>query len=207
MPRIGEARPAAVPGSQEQQERRSRILRAAAGLAAERGLDRVQMHDVAKAGGVAIATLYRYFPSKTHLFTGVMADQVAQMEEQARPPRSGEDPVAAVDALLLHSTRRLLRRPLLAAAMMQSNLHAHAATVDEAVRIDSMMHTAVFRTLGLEAPTARDARLVSILIEAWYGMLSSALNGRVSLADAEVEIRLACELLLAARSNAPGGAD
>ncbi|MEV0705324.1 TetR family transcriptional regulator [Saccharopolyspora sp. NPDC050389] len=202
MPRIAEARPAAEPSSQEQKARQRRILRAAAGLAAERGLDRVQMHDVAKEAGVAIATLYRYFPSKTHLFTAVMAEQVEQLDKLARPPRSDQDPVDAVCELLLRSTRQLLSRPLLASAMMQSNVQANAATVNEAIRIDNMMNDAVFRMLGLENPTARDVRLVSLVIECWYGMLSSALNGRISMADVEVEIRLACRLLLAARSNA-----
>ncbi|WP_207954904.1 TetR family transcriptional regulator [Saccharopolyspora elongata] len=203
MPRIAEARPAAEPSSQEQKARQRRILRAAAGLAAERGLDRVQMHDVAKEAGVAIATLYRYFPSKTHLFTAVMAEQVEQLDKLARPPRSDQDPVDAVRELLLRSTRQLLSKPLLASAMMQSNVQANAATVNEAIRIDKMMNEAVFRMLGLESPTARDVRLVSLVIECWYGMLSSALNGRISMADVEVEIRLACGLLLAARSNAP----
>ncbi|MER7015251.1 TetR family transcriptional regulator [Saccharopolyspora sp. NPDC000359] len=202
MPRIAEARPSAEPSSQEQKARQRRILRAAAELAAERGLDRVQMHDVAKVAGVAIATLYRYFPSKTHLFTAVMADQVERLDELARPPRAGQDPVDAVCELLLRSSRTLLSRPLLASAMMQSNVQANAATVTEAIRIDAMMQGAVMRMLGLADPTARDVRLVSLLIECWYGMLSSALNGRLSMADVEEEIRLASRLLLAARSNA-----
>ncbi|GAB3697808.1 TetR family transcriptional regulator [Saccharopolyspora tripterygii] len=203
MPRIAEARPAAEPTSREQRARRRRILKAAASLAAERGLDRVQMQDVAKDAGVAIATLYRYFPSKTHLFTAVMADQVEQVDESARPPREGQDPVEAVCDLLLRSSRALLSKPLLASAMIQSNMQANAATVAEAVRIDKMMQGAVLRILGIEDPTVQDVRIVSLVAECWYGMLSSALNGRLSMTDVESEINLACELLLAARSNAP----
>lgn len=202
MPRIAEARAAAEPSSQEQKARRRRILRAAAGLAAERGIDRVQMHDVAREAGVAIATLYRYFPAKTHLFTAVLAEQVEWLDEQAQPPGPTQDPVEAVYELLLRGTRHLLSRPLLASAMMQSNTQANAATVNEAIRIDNTMQEVVLRMLGLEIPTARDVRLVSLLMECWYGVLSSGLNGRTSVADVEVEIRLACELLLAARSNA-----
>lgn len=202
MPRIAEARLAAEPSSQGQKARQRRILRAAADLASERGLERVQMHDVAKDAGVAIATLYRYFPSKTHLFTAVMAEQVEQLDKLARPPRSGQDPVEAVCELLLRSTRRLLSRPLLASAMMHSNSQANAAIVNEAIRIDTMMRNAVLRILGLDGSTVRDVRLVRLVIECWYGILSSTLNGRISMADVEVEIRLACELLLAARSNA-----
>lgn len=207
MPRIAEARTAAEPSSQEQKARHRRIVRAAAGLAAERGLDRVQMHDVAKEAGVAIATLYRYFPSKTHLFTAVMAEQVERLDQLAQPPGPGQDPVEAVYDLLMRGTRQLLSKPLLASAMMQSNTQANAATVNEAIRIDNTMLAVVLRMLDIDTPTARDVRLVSLLLECWYGVLSSALNGRTSMTDVEVEVRLACELLLAARSNATASAE
>ncbi len=206
MPRIADARTGAEPSSQEQKARQRRIVRAATGLAAERGIDRVQMHDVAKEAGVAIATLYRYFPSKTHLFTAVLAVQVEWLDELAQPPTPGRDPVEAVYELLLRGTRQLLSRPLLASAMLQSNTQANAATVNEAIRIDTKMQEVVLRMLGLDTPTARDVRVVSLVMECWYGVLSSALNGRTSMTDVEVEVRLACELLLAARSNAPASA-
>lgn len=202
MPRIAGARPAAEPSSPEQKARHQRVLRAAASLGAERGLDRVQMHDVAREAGVAIATLYRYFPSKIHLFTAVMAAQASRLNELAKPAPPWQDPVGAVYGMLSSATRGLLGRPLLARAMIQANNAASAATVSDAGRIDTLMQDAVLTVLGLERPTARDVRLVSLLMECWYGVLSSALNGRTSINDAEAEIGLACELLLSTRSNA-----
>lgn len=207
MPRIAEARAAAEPSSPEQKARYRRILRSASALAARQGLDGVQMHDVAKDAGVAIATLYRYFPSKTHLFTAVMAEQVDRLELAAEELRVGLDPVDAVFETLTRATRGLLARPRLASAMIQSNSAAHAATVGDAGRIDSSVQVTVLRLLGLEHPTAQDERLVRLLMECWYGVLASALNGRTSMVDAEADLRLACTLLLVARSNAPGGAE
>ena len=67
MPRIAENREPAVPSSPGQRERYRRILRAAAEHGAKNGLERGQMVDLAKDAGVALATLYRYFPSKTML--------------------------------------------------------------------------------------------------------------------------------------------
>lgn len=203
MPRIAEARPSAEPSSPGQKARYQRILRAAARHGAEHGLERVQMHDVAKEAGVAIATLYRYFPSKTHLFTAVMADQVARLEDAVVPVEPDQDPVEAVAELLIQASRQLLRRPLLANAMMQSNNASHANTVSDATRIDSAFRELILRTLGLEEPTEHDHRLVRLLEQSWYGVLTSSLNMRVELSDAESDIRLACTLLLAGRSNAP----
>ncbi|MGH3095228.1 MAG: TetR family transcriptional regulator [Streptosporangiales bacterium] len=202
MPRIAEARPAAEPSSPRQVERYRRILRAAADLAAEKGLERVQMHDVAKDAEVAIGTLYRYFPSKTHLFTTVMAAQVRRFEETTPECEHGEDPEDAVYRTLVRASRSLVRRPLLAIAMLQSANSANVATVPDAGQIDNTFRDLVLRILRLDTPTAKDVTLVRLLLQCWYGVLSSSLNGRMSLPDAEADIRLACRLLLATRSNA-----
>ncbi len=203
MPRIAEARPSAEPSSPGQKARHERILRAAVNQGAEYGLERVQMHDIAKEAGVAIATLYRYFPSKTHLFTAVMADQVARMEEASFTPRKpGEDPVEAVAELLIGASRGLLRRPLLANAMLQSNNASHASTVSEAGRIDKAFRDLILRTLGLDEPTDHDLRLVRLVEQGWYGIVSQSLNRDIGMADTEADIRLTCKLLLVERSNA-----
>ncbi|UUZ59433.1 TetR/AcrR family transcriptional regulator [Nocardioides sp. B-3] len=102
-------RPSAEPSSPGQKARYQRILRAAAKHGAANGLERVQMHDVAKEAGVAIATLYRYFPSKTHLFAALLAQQVGRLEETAVLPEAGGDPVEAVADLLINASQQLLR--------------------------------------------------------------------------------------------------
>ncbi|GIH71369.1 TetR family transcriptional regulator [Sphaerimonospora thailandensis] len=202
MPRIAEARPPAEPSSPEQRARHVRILRAASHMAAERGLERVQMHEVAKAAGVAIGTLYRYFPSKTHLFTAVMAEQVDRFSESAPRPRPGTSPEDAVGELLVNASRQLLRRPALATAMLQSANAANAAAVADAGRIDNTFRDVVLRTLGIETPTAMDVTLVRLLMQCWYGVLQMSLNGRMAISDMESDVRLASRLLLAPRSNA-----
>ena len=203
MPRIAEPRPPAEPSSPGQRARHLRILRAAAHFGAEKGLERVQMHEVAKAAGVAIGTLYRYFPSKTHLFTAVMAEQIDRLDASVPGVAPGTAPEDAVAELLVHASRQLLVTPALASAMLQSSNAANAAMVTDAGRIDTMFHSLLLRTLGLDNPTAHDVTLVRLLVQCWYGVLQSSLNGRVSMPDAENDIRVACRLLLVPRSNAP----
>ncbi|MFE4217956.1 TetR family transcriptional regulator [Streptomyces sp. NPDC056844] len=197
MPRIAEARAGAEPSSPRQRARRQSILKVAADRAAEVGLDRVQMHEVARSAGVAIGTLYRYFPSKTHLFTALMADRIEGFA--ARVPDRAEDtsPEDAVFETLSSATRNLLRRPALATAMIQSSNAARASTVPDLARIDSGFIDLLGRAWGVERPTEHHIARLRLLILLWYGVLQSRLNERLSPEKADADLRTACHLLLA----------
>ncbi len=92
MPRIAKAREGAEPTSDVQRERQVRILTAAARLGSEHELARVQMAEVAKDAGVAIGTLYRYFPSKTHLFVALLLSQLERARDRLPDPPPGMAP-------------------------------------------------------------------------------------------------------------------
>ncbi|MEV4839328.1 TetR family transcriptional regulator [Nonomuraea sp. NPDC049486] len=202
MPRIAEVRTPAEPSSPEQRARHLRILGAAARIGADRGLERVQMHEVAKEAGVAIATLYRYFPSKTHLFTAVLAEQIDRFSESLRRPEPAACPEDAVADVLVQASRQLLRRPALAAAMLQSASTANPSVVADAARVEDTSRDIILRTLAVDEPTPMDVTLVRLLVQCWYGVLQSGLNGRLPIPQMESDLRIACRLLLAGRSNA-----
>lgn len=202
MPRIAEARLPAEPSSPRQLARYRSILHAAAEHGAREGLEHVQMHDVARDAEVAIGTLYRYFPSKTHLFTGVMAEHTERFGESVPAPKPGDDLEEAVYDVLVRANKCLVRKPLLATAMLQSANAADPTTVSDVARMNSTFLNVTLRTLRIDEPTAQDVTLVRLLLQCWYGVLTSSLNGRMALSDAEADLRLACRLLLARRSNA-----
>ncbi|MYY02913.1 TetR family transcriptional regulator [Streptomyces sp. SID4913] len=194
---MAEARAGAEPSSPRQRARRQSILRAAADLAAETGLERVQMHEVAKGAGVAIGTLYRYFPSKTHLFTALMADQIEGFAARVPKRPAGTSPEDAVFETLGSATRNLLRRPALATAMIQSANAARASTVPDLARIDSGFLDLLLRAWEVERPTEHHVARLRLLILLWYGVLQSRLNERLTPHEADADLRMACHLLLA----------
>lgn len=193
MPRIAEARRPAEPSSAEQKERHRRILRAAAKHGAEKGLERMQMHEVAKDAGVAIATLYRYFPSKTHLFTALMASSVERLSRGVAAASPESDRADAVADLLIGACRELLARPLLTHAMLQSN---NASVAESGSAVTNVFGELILHTMGVEDPDEKQARLVRIVEAAWYGVLISALNHHITPEQAEDDTRLACQRLL-----------
>ncbi|MDN5758533.1 MAG: TetR family transcriptional regulator [Tomitella sp.] len=202
MPRIAEARLPAEPSSKLQWEKYRRMLDTARALASENEFDKVQMHDVAKQAGIAIGTLYRYFPSKTHLFVGVMAREVEQLRERARDGRSVVPPEEAVAALSVRALQALMRRPQLAAAMVYSLNTAHVDRVLDSARVDAAFNDAVWEAARIVEPTGDDERLVRLFIHQLFGVLQSCLNGHVSIATAEEDLAWSCRLLLHSLSSA-----
>lgn len=196
MPRVAEGRAPATPSSPGQRDRYRRILRAAAEHGATYGLDRIQILDVAKDAGVAIATLYRYFPSKTQLFTALLHSQVEGLDRMSVEVRPGQAPADAVADVLNEASRRLLQRPLLAQAMLQSN-NATVAGESPALAVTGAFADLILRVAGVEEPTEHDLRLVRLVEQTWYGVLTSQLNGHINADEAEGDTLLACRLLLA----------
>jgi AcrR family transcriptional regulator len=178
------------------------MLEAAAELASEKELARVQMHEVAKRAGVAIGTLYRYFPSKTHLFVAVMVDQIDQMGAGfSKGVASDTTPQDAVYNVLVRATRGLLRRPALSTAMIQSTSTANVATVPDAGKVDRAFRQIMLDAAGIEDPTEGDLTALRLVVQLWFGVVQSCLNGRISIPDAESDIRKGCDLLLVGLSR------
>ncbi|GAA3682359.1 TetR family transcriptional regulator [Nocardioides ginsengisoli] len=195
MPRIAEGRPPAKPSSSIQKDRYQRILRAAAQLGAEHGLDHVQMNDVAKQANVAIATLYRYFPSKVDLFSSVMRWRVGEYDQEPGGVEV-DDPAAGVADLLIRISREMARMPKLSLAMIQANSQSYAMGSKESAFDDVRFARIVQRAAGMTDVTEEGERQVRLIISCWFGTLVSLLNNRFSIEDAEDDIRAACALLL-----------
>ncbi|NDK88785.1 TetR/AcrR family transcriptional regulator [Gordonia desulfuricans] len=173
------------------------MLAAASELATDHELARVQMQEVARRADVAIATLYRYFPSKTHLFVAVMLEEIRHIQEalERRPP-DGVVGTDAIYAVLVRATRSLLRRPLLANAMIQSNASANSAVVPDTAKVEQEFWAILLTAAGVSEPTDDDSTAVRLLTQLWLGVLQSCLNDRITVPDAEADIRSACDLLL-----------
>ncbi|MFE6869797.1 TetR/AcrR family transcriptional regulator [Kitasatospora sp. NPDC057692] len=90
-------------GLREEKKRRTRTLLAdtATALFAERGFERVTVAEVARAAGVAVNTVFNYFPTKEDLFFDRQDEVVDRLARVVRERPTGASPVDAVRAELL----------------------------------------------------------------------------------------------------------
>lgn len=85
-------------------DRRSALLRAAAEVFAEEGID-TPLDRIAERAGVGRATLYRNFANRTEIALAVLLDEVAALGEQFEQPRNGEAFLDFLSALSASLTR------------------------------------------------------------------------------------------------------
>ncbi len=82
--------------------RRQQIVDAGVDLLLAADLDDIQMLDVAAEGGVAISTVYRYFPSKEQLFAHVVHEWIQRFAHQHPvPPQPSATNAQRMHELLL----------------------------------------------------------------------------------------------------------
>ncbi|MEV6261975.1 TetR family transcriptional regulator [Streptomyces sp. NPDC051784] len=191
-----EARPAAPPLTERQEARRQGILRAGAQLAGRGGFEAVQMREVADAAGVALGTLYRYFPSKVHLLVAVMQDQLQRLRGalRRRPP-AGDDAAQRVAGTLMCAFGVLQREPLLADAMVRALTFADRGVSPEVDAVSRLTTAIVLDAMGVEEPTQEQLSVVRVIEHTWHSALITWLSGRESIAQVERDIETVCGLI------------
>ncbi len=181
----------------------------------------MQMRTVAERAGVALGTLYRYFPSKMDLVVAVVSEEIDLLETsiERRPPASATPAGRAVD-LLMRATRGLMREPELADALIRSLIVAEVQTpfgdrlarlllraavvearanegaADRIISDGHVMDTADAETGAADAGGER-LSLAESLAAIWVYELLEMLRGQRTYDEIQARIELAAERLLA----------
>jgi len=186
-----------LPLTERQEARRRRILDASMGLACGGGFDAVQMREVAEISGVALGTLYRYFPSKIHLLVATMEDQLSllHLALRERPP-AATAPSERVAETLLRAFRALQREPLLAEAMFRALIFADRSVSTEVDTVSRLTTTIIVDAMGLPtAPSGDQLSAVRVIEHTWHAALVAWLSGRAPVAQVTEDLRTVCRLL------------
>ncbi|GAB3120331.1 TetR family transcriptional regulator [Streptomyces calidiresistens] len=187
----------ASPRTERQRERRRRILDAATRLASAGGFEAVQMREVAEVSGVALGTLYRYFPSKIHLLLGVLLDQLELLRETLRDrPLTETDPADRLLRTLRRAFRAHERDPRLAEAMMRALVFADRSAQAEVRAVSELTTDILVDAAGLPVDPGPERRSAMRVIQlTWHSTLMHWLSGHTTAAEADRDLGTACRLV------------
>ena len=185
--------PASLP--QGQQERRQRIVGAAIALLEEGEYDAIQMRDVANKAGVALATIYRYFTSKEHLYAAALLEWAAGYDAR-RPSRSDdrESDEAQLRALMRRAVRAFERYP----QMMRAEIVLESSNDPNArVLFDEFGKRNVGALIDALSSTepARAAAIVDTVNSVLVTRLRSWALGRSSIRDVDRSVQQTLDLI------------
>ncbi|NGP04394.1 TetR/AcrR family transcriptional regulator [Rhodococcus sp. 14C212] len=194
-----------------QLRRRDRITEAVVEMLEETSPDSIQMRDVAVRSGVALGTLYRYFPAKPQLLAAAMVawnerlSQRLATERRRRPdrdaPASAEDVVERVVRLYVRQMKAFQRGPHFARLEVELQTSRDPYVVETLVERSAVNRSAVFE--AMEGIPAERARLASLVIGST--MLNSLVlwtTDRIRFAEALRNVEDVCRLVLSDRPAA-----
>jgi TetR/AcrR family transcriptional regulator, cholesterol catabolism regulator len=183
--------------SAAQRERRQRILDATLALASKGGYEAVQMRAVADRAGVALGTLYRYFPSKIHLLVSGLAREFERNQEKLdRMPVPGDTPYDRMLYVLGRMTRAMQREPMLTEAMTRAFMFADPSAAAEVNTVARLMEHMFTRAMHEGEPSADEIAIARVIGDVWLSALVAWVTRRASADDVSNHLELAARLLL-----------
>lgn len=182
---------AAPPLLPRQQLRYARILDEAAGFA-RKGLESITLSEVAAKADVPLGTLYRYFPSATHLMLALYRKQLGELQVGSWPGK-GNVRVHALMGVAMEIFHMRVMQPAVEQCLSRTSYHKDRDTTDLLREIDAIAEQAVTVASG-------DPAKSRILLLAISGLVQSVRCRRLSLFEAEEDLKQACSLLAATRA-------
>ncbi|MDO1486460.1 TetR family transcriptional regulator [Rhodococcus rhodochrous] len=167
-----------------QRARYMRIIASAEELASEGGYDAVQMRAVADRSGVALGTVYRYFPSKNHLLVVAL---VLEFETAAEAVTTAEIPGDSAAERLMGVLRgvmpRLSENPLRYDALIRAAMFADASSAPELDRLGEVLTRLFAQASGIDIVTEEVLNAVRIIADVWMSALVAWVAGRQSVEE------------------------
>ncbi|MDF2051025.1 TetR/AcrR family transcriptional regulator [Arthrobacter sp. Cr_A7] len=177
---------AARPSAPRQRLRYTRILESAAGFA-RKGLDSVELSEVAAKADVPLGTLYRYFPSPTHLMLALYRQQLDELQAGSRgaPARFRGRALAGLVMEIFHMR---VMQPAVEQCLSRGVYVQDRDTTALLREIDALSEKVVATASG-------DAVAARVLLLTVTGLVQSVRNRRLSLFEAEEDLKKACARL------------
>ena len=183
----GLPRMAAAPTTPRQQLRYARILKTAEGFA-QRQFDTLSLSDVAARADIPLGTLYRYFPSTAHLMLAVYRQQLRELRDGVRL-REGKG--HALAGLMMEIFHLRVMQPGVEHCLIRP-----AGKDDDTAQLLREIDALSEEVVGsLSRDVGKDTVRARILLHLVSGLVQAVRCRRLSLFEAEKDLKKACTLL------------
>jgi len=181
--------------SEQQAQRRARVVNAAMALAAKGGYEAVQMRAVSQEADVALGTIYRYFASKDHLLAEVVLAWGAELTGALRERELGAAaPAERVAEVLLFVLDAARAEPQLTSAVLTAATSPDPEAVRAGLRLGSVIGSYLGVALG-DAAEPEHEELAQLLGHVFFSALVHMTSGRLSPEAAAAAVRAAARRL------------
>ncbi|BCW64877.1 TetR/AcrR family transcriptional regulator [Paenarthrobacter sp. MSM-2-10-13] len=183
----GLPRMAAAPTTPRQQLRYARILKTAEGFA-QRQFDTLSLSDVAARADIPLGTLYRYFPSTAHLMLAVYRQQLRELRDGVGL-REGKG--HALAGLMMEIFHLRVMQPGIEHCLIRP-----AGKDDDTAQLLREIDALSEEVVGsLSKDQGKDTVKARILLHLVSGLVQAVRCRRLSLFEAEKDLKKACTLL------------
>ncbi len=168
-----------------QRARRARIIDAALELLGTADYERIQIRMVAERAGVALGTLYRYFPSKEHLFVAALAEWGAGFGPRQSDRRGGraQDPATRLRQALDDAVTAFERNPQFFSLISVLGSADDPEVAETLWRYSEQTRAAFASVLdGIEPATAET--IVWVALALLNAVLQGWVTGRITIDEA-----------------------
>lgn len=177
---------AAMPSAPRQRLRYSRMLEAA-GSFARKGLDSVDLAEVAAKADVPLGTVYRYFPTPTHLMLALYRHQLGELQAAGRAT-AARFRGRALGGLVMEIFHMRVMQPAVEQCLSRGVYLPDRDTTALLREIDALGEKVVASACG-------DAIVARVLLLTVTGLVQSVRNRRLSLFEAEEDLKKTCARL------------
>jgi AcrR family transcriptional regulator len=177
---------AARPSTPRQRLRYTRVLESAGGFA-RKGLESVDLAGISEKSGVPLGTVYRYFPSPAHLMLALYRQQLDELQSRASTSAASFGG-RALTGVVMEIFHMRVMQPAVEQCLARSVYLKGRDTTALLEEIDTLSEKAV-------TTASDDAVAARVLLLTVTGLVQSVRNRRLSLFEAEEDLKKACTLL------------
>jgi AcrR family transcriptional regulator len=176
--------------------KREIILDCTATIAENGGYDAVKMRTVADNAGIAVGTLYRLFPSKSHVLVAVLAREFERLGAEQDWTATAESPRNRLGQLNTRLCQEWHARPALTEAVTRAFVFADGSASIEVDRAEAVIEHLIGLALAGGEPNPKHHRLAAIISDIWLASLITWTRSGTSAEDSALRLKRSIGLIV-----------